>query len=65
MPRYVFTLDAPPVPGAAEDLPDDRSAKRRACIIADEINRNARTQSRVLVLDQDGALVAAVSAAEG
>jgi hypothetical protein len=59
MPRYIFTLDNPPLPGVAEKFPDDAAAKRHACTIADEINRNTKAQSRVLVLDPDGELLAA------
>jgi hypothetical protein len=61
MPRYVFALDNPPFPGVAEKFPDDVAAKRHACTIADEINRNTKVQSRVLVLDHDGELLAAAS----
>jgi hypothetical protein len=61
MPRYLFTLDAPELPGTMEEFPDDKAAKLQACVIADEINRNAQSRSRVFVLDEDGELVAAVS----
>jgi hypothetical protein len=49
------------LPGVAEELPDDAAAKRHACIIADEINRNAKTRSRVLVFEHDCELLAAAS----
>lgn len=61
MPRYLFSLDNLLLPGAAEEFPDDAAAQRHACRVAVEINRNARGRSRVLVLDDDGELVAAVS----
>jgi hypothetical protein len=55
MTSYLFTLDNTAIPGVLKELPDDAAAKRHACIIADGINR------RVLVVDQDGDLLAAVS----
>lgn len=61
MPSYLFTLDNLLLAGAAEEFPDDAAAKWHACRVADEINRNAKSRSRVLVLDYDGELVAAVS----
>jgi hypothetical protein len=65
MPLYVFKLDDPSVPGVMEEFADDASAKRHACVIADEINRSTgRRPHRVLVLDEDGNLLAAVSAVE-
>lgn len=51
MPTYPFTLDNLLLPGVAEEFPDDATAKRHACRVADEINRNAKSRSRVLVLD--------------
>jgi hypothetical protein len=53
-------LSAPLVPRVAEELPDDAAAKRYACVIADEINRHAKQYSPVLVLDNEGRLLAAV-----
>lgn len=62
MPLYIFKLDDASVPGVMEELPDDASAKLHACIVADEIYRSqGRRPDRVLVLDEDGKLIAAVS----
>jgi len=41
--------------------PDDAAAKRHACAVVDEINRNVKNRLRVLVWDDDGELLAAVS----
>jgi hypothetical protein len=49
-------LDEPPLPLAIEELPDDPTAKRHACIIADEVNRNAKDPPPVLVFDEKGTL---------
>lgn len=64
MPKYVFTVDTAALPGVAEEFPDDASAKRHGCTIVDEINRNAKTRSLVLVLDDEGEVVAAVRPVE-
>ena len=61
MPIYIFKLDDPSVLGVMEEFPDDASAKRHACIVADEIHRcSGRRPNRVLVFE-DGNLLAAVS----
>jgi len=46
MAKYVFTLDHPLLPGVTEELSDDLAAKKYACIVADEINRNAKCHAR-------------------
>ena len=61
MPRYLFRREGVSGRGVAEEFPDDRAAKAHACVVADEINRNAERPTRVLVLDEDGTLVAAVA----
>ena len=61
MPRYLFTLENRPLSGTAVEFPDDAAAKRHACLVADELNRHVNHPSRVLVLDQDGELLAAVT----
>lgn len=60
MPRYQFALGDSPMRAAAEIHASDAAAKRHACMIADEINRNAMSACRVLVWDDDGELLAAV-----
>jgi hypothetical protein len=42
-------------------FPTDQAAKLHACTVSDELSRNAWCQFRVLVLDQYGTLLAAVS----
>jgi hypothetical protein len=64
LPRYLFKLAAPLSRAAAEDLPDDAAAKLHACRIADEINRHGKRQTRVLVQDDEGNLLAVVSPIE-
>ncbi len=58
----VLALDAEPLLRAANEFPDDAAAKRHASILAsilaDEINCNAKTRSKVLVLGRDDELVA-------
>jgi hypothetical protein len=41
-------------------MPNDMAAKRYACQVADEINRNAKHPLPVLIFDQQGTLLAAV-----
>jgi len=60
VPRYQFTLGDSPMRATVEILSDDAAAKRYACIVVDEINRNVTSPSRVLVWDNDGELLAAV-----
>ena len=64
MPRYAFALDGPRIPGDVEQFPTDSAAKRHACVVADEINRNATSKRRVLVFDDDGELLAVVAPVE-
>ena len=61
MPRYRFALGDSPLHAAAEIHCDDAAAKRHACVVVDEINRNVKSRSRVLVRDDEGELLAAVS----
>ena len=61
VPRYQFTLGASPMRATVEIHPDDAAAKRHACAVVDEINRNVKNRLRVLVWDDDGELLAAVS----
>ncbi len=60
MPTYTFKVDDPSVPSVTEEFANDAAAKRHACIVADEINRGVEYPCRVLVLDEDGNLLAAV-----
>jgi hypothetical protein len=58
MPRYFFSVsDSTWLDEAAEDLPNDEAAKRRADEIANEINRN-RNNLRIIVFDSSGKLIA-------
>ncbi len=61
MPRYRFKLEGSSSAAASEVFPTDQAAKLHACTVSDELSRNAWCPFRVLVLDQYGTLLAAVS----
>ena len=61
MPRYQFALSVSPMRTVAEVHSNDAAAKRHACNVVDEVNRNAKSCLRVLLWDNEGDLLAAVS----